>query len=133
VALLQIDAEQNPPGYLKHIGNHLREITQSPGVSPAQQALAIRINADIDNVQAWLTNVHKDAEQLIQMPSEQLRQPVANSILNDLFTQANNAFIGQTDPHTLQIKEGIAQIHYNIQRLATFDVQPCTASSAVCG
>lgn len=133
VALLEIDPTQVPPGYLRHIGNHLREITQSPGVSADQVALAIRINNAIDNVQFWLTNVHKDAETLIQMPADQLLQPTAAKIFDDMFTQANNAFIGQTDPNTLQVKEGVAQIHYNIQRLATFNIQPCTVSGATCG
>jgi len=132
VALLEIDPTQNPPGYLTHIGNHLREITHVPGVSPEQQALAIRITAAINNVQVWLQAVHTDAEKLIQMPLNQLLQPTALTLFNDMFTQANNAFIGQTDPNTLQIKEGVAEIHYNIQRLATFDVTSCTANKTAC-
>lgn len=133
VALLEIDPAQTPPGYLKHIGTHLQEITQSPGVSPDQQALAVRINNAIDNVQFWLTNAHKDAETLLQLPRAQLLQPAATKLLDDLFTQVNNAFVGQTDPNTLQVKEGVAQIHYNIQRLATFNIQPCTVAGAACG
>jgi hypothetical protein len=132
VALLEIDPTQTPPGYLKHIGTHLREIIQSPGVSPDQIALAIRINSAIDNVQFWLENVHKDTETLLQMSQKQLLQPAATKLLDDLFTQATDAFIGQTDPNTLQVKEGVAQIHYNIQRLATFNIQSCTASGAAC-
>ena len=133
VALLEIDPTQTPPGYLKHIGIHLQEITQSPGVNADQQALAVSINKAIDNVQFWLQNVHTDAETLIQMPPAQFRQPAATKILDDLFTQANYAFIGQSDPSTLQVKEGVAQIYYNIQRLATFAIQPCTVSGAACG
>ncbi|MBV9711004.1 MAG: anti-sigma factor [Ktedonobacteraceae bacterium] len=133
VALLEIDPTQTPPGYLKHIGTHLREITQSPGIDADQQALAIRINSAIDNVQFWLENVHKDAETLLSMPKHQLLQPAATKIFDDLFTQANYAFIGQTDPNTLQVKEGVAQIHYNVQRLATFMIRPCTAKDATCG
>jgi hypothetical protein len=52
----------------------------------------------------------------------------ASSILNDLFTQANYAFVGQFDPSTNTVKEGVVQIHYNIQGLATFEVSPCTIS-----
>ncbi len=132
VALLEIDPSQYPPGYLKHITNHLREITQSPGASPEQEALAIRIQAAIDNVNVWLKAVHSDAEKILQMPTNQLLQPAGTALLNDMFTQANSAFIGQTDPNTLQVKEGVAQIHYNIQRLATFDVAPCTTSNPAC-
>ncbi|HEY5002582.1 MAG TPA: hypothetical protein VII61_05485, partial [Ktedonobacteraceae bacterium] len=84
VGLLEIDPAQTPPGYLKHIGNHLREITQSPGVSADQKALAIRITSAIDNVQFWLENVHKDAEALLQMSRSQLLQPAATKIFDDL-------------------------------------------------
>jgi len=127
VALLEIDpVNQQPPGYLKHMGNHLRLITTSPGVTAQQRALAIRINQDINNVQGWLNVVHADAVKLVHMNNAQLSQPAALQVLDDLFTQANFAFVGQFDPNTGSVKEGAVQIHYNIQRLATFDVTPCT-------
>ncbi len=129
VALLEFDPQsQTPPGYLTHIGNHLREIADSPGVTPEQKALAIRINKALNNVQAWLEKVHSYAAQLIQMTPQQLLAPETIKILDDLFTQANNAFVGQTDPNTDQVKEGVVQIHYSIQGLATFNVQPYAAS-----
>jgi eukaryotic-like serine/threonine-protein kinase len=129
VALLEFDPQsQNPPGYLTHIGNHLREIVDSPGVTPEQKELAIRINKALNNVQAWLEKAHSDAAQLIQMTPQQLLAPETTRILDDLFTQANNAFVGQTDPNTDQVKEGVVQIHYSVQGLATFDVQPHSAS-----
>jgi serine/threonine protein kinase len=130
VALLEIDpVNQQPPGYLKHMGNHLRLITTSPGVTPGQRALAIRINQDINNVQGWLNAVRADAVKLVHMNNAQLSQPDALQILDDLFTQANYAFVGQFDPNTKSVKEGAVQIHYNIQRLATFDVTPCTTTN----
>ncbi len=131
VALLEFDVQhQSPPGYLKHIGNHLREIVQSPGITDAQRKLAIQINADIDNVQGWLTNVHADAEKLVALSNAQLLQPKAATLLNDMFTQASYAFAGQIDPNTNQLKAGVVQIHYSIQRLATFEIAPCTNSNA---
>ena len=48
---------------------------------------------------------------------------------NNLFTQANNAFVGQVDPNTNNVKDGVVQIHYNIQALATFDITPCTMNN----
>jgi eukaryotic-like serine/threonine-protein kinase len=129
VALLEISPAQQPPGYLKHIGIHLSEITQSPGVSPAQQQLASEINADINNVQIWLSAVHNDATELIQKPADQIIQPQTLPIFDDMFAQANNAFTGQTDPHTGQAEAGVAQIYYSIQDLATFDITACTESN----
>ena len=53
VALLEFDpVHQQPPGYLDHIGTHLRELASSPGVTAAQRTLAIRIGQAINNVQA---------------------------------------------------------------------------------
>jgi len=130
VALLEIDpVNQQPPGYLKHMENHLRLITTSPGVTPEQRALAIRINQDINNVQGWLNTVRADAVKLVHMNNAQLSQPGALQTLDDLFTQANFAFVGQFDPNTSSVKEGAVEIHYNIQRLATFDVTPCSTTN----
>jgi eukaryotic-like serine/threonine-protein kinase len=130
VALLEFDAvHQQPPGYLEHIGNHLRQLTSSPGATPAQRTLAIRIGQAINNVQGWLEAVRSDAVKLVHMDNSHLSQPDASSILNDMFTQANHAFVGQFDPNTSTVQEGVVQIHYNIQRLATFEVTPCTINN----
>jgi serine/threonine protein kinase len=129
VALLEFDARnQFPPGYLAHIGSHLASISQSPNITPEQKALAIQITQGLNNVQAWLDLVHKDVQKLMQMSDAQLLQPGARSLLNDLYIQANHAFTGQFDPNTNQVKEGVSQIHADILRLATFDIQPYQAA-----
>lgn len=133
VALLEISPAQQPPGYLKHIGTHLSDITRVPDVSPTQKQLASQINDDINNVQVWLNAVHNDAAQLIQQPADQIIQPQTLPIFDDMFAQANKAFTGQTDPHTGQVKAGVAQIYYSIQNLATFEITTCTASNCVGG
>lgn len=128
VALLEFDTvKQFPPGYLVHIGTHLREIVLSPGVTAEQRTLAIHISQDINNVQVWMIAVRHDAAQLVQMNNSQLAS--STSIINDLFTNANYAFVGKYDPNTGTVKEGVVQIHYNIQGLATFNVTPCTVSN----
>lgn len=130
VALLEFDIQnQQPPGYLRHIGTHLREASQLPASTSEQRAIAIEMNKAIDNVQAWLNIVHDDAAKLIHMTPTQLAQPDTLALLNDLATQANYAFVGQIDPNTTIVKEGVVQIHYNSQRLATFTVTACTATN----
>jgi hypothetical protein len=130
VALLEFDTvHQEPPGYLKHIGTHLQDISEIPAATPSQRALANNINQDINNVQGWLDAVHKDASELIHMSSTQVLQPEALTKLNDLFNQANAAFVGQVDPNTNNAKEGVVQIYYHIQALATFDVAPCSVEN----
>jgi hypothetical protein len=129
VAMLEFDSTQQPPGYLKHIGTHLQEISQLSGSSANQRALAIQIDQYINNVQGWLNTVHARASDLIHMSSAQLVQLATASVLNDLFNQANAAFIGQVDPNTNAVKGGVVQVHYDIQALATFDIAPCTTTA----
>jgi len=130
VALLEFNVQtQEPPGYLYHIGTrHLHGITQLTDATAEQKALAVQISGAIDNVNAWLQAVRTDALQLFHMTNDQLLGDAGRTLLNDLATQANNAFVGQINPFTHQVKEGVVQIHYKIQRLATFDIRSCTSS-----
>ena len=130
VALLEFNVQtQEPPGYLYHIGTrHLHAITQLPDATAEQKALAIQISKAIDNVNTWLQAVRTDALQLFRMTNDQLLGDAGRALLDDLATQANNAFVGQINPFTHQVKEGVVQIHYKIQRLATFDIRACTSS-----
>ncbi|MFL5653974.1 MAG: serine/threonine protein kinase [Ktedonobacteraceae bacterium] len=130
VALLEFNVQtQAPPGYLYHIGTkHLHGITQLADATAGQKALAIEISKAIDNVNARLQAARQDALQLFHMTDDQLLGDAGRMLLDDLATQANNAFAGQIDPFTHQVKEGVVQIHYNIQRLATFDIRACTSS-----
>jgi hypothetical protein len=114
MGLLEVTSMQNPSGYLKEIGDHLRELVSVPGVTPEQRTLAIRINAVLNTVQFWLQAVHNDAAKLIHMMPQQLLAPATVPLLDDLFTQANNAFVGQTDPNTNQVRVGEVQVHYDI-------------------
>ena len=130
VALLEFDVQkQEPPGYVYHIGAvHLHEITQLADATAGQKALAIQISAAIDNVNIWLQAVHDDALKAFKMTDDQLLGDAGRIVLDDLATQANYAFVGQSNPYSGQGKEGVVQVHYNIQRLATFDIRACTSS-----
>ncbi|MGI9057986.1 MAG: serine/threonine protein kinase [Ktedonobacteraceae bacterium] len=129
VALLEFDPQnQNPPGYLYHITTHLHDIAQISDTDPQQKSLAIQIDTAISNVNTWLHLVQSDALQLYKMTPDQLFSAQGLSLLDDLAAQANNAFVGQIDPYTHQVKEGVVQIHYSAQRLATFDIRACTST-----
>ena len=56
------------------------------------------------------------------MTTAQLLSQSSLSILDDMETAARYAFIGQIDPNTNAVQGGVVEIHYNIQRLATFDI-----------
>lgn len=123
VAILEFDVQaQNPPGYLSQIGTHLNALTQAPGVTPEKRMLAAQIDQDINNMQGWLEQVHKDAKQLINMPIGQYNSPTARSMLDDMEANALYAFIGRLDPSSGQVSGGMIQVNYTIQNLATFDI-----------
>jgi hypothetical protein len=58
------------------------------------------------------------------MTDAQLLQPAALSLLDDMVTNANNAYIGKLDPTTDEVQPGVVEIYYNVQRLATFTITP---------
>ena len=128
IGLLTPDPTESPPGYIEHIGAiHLHEISILPQSSAAQKALAIQINQALDQVNLWLQTIHDDVVQLLPMTSTQLFANNGLSKLDEIATLANYAFAGKVDQHD-QVTDGVVQINYNIQRLATFDVRACTAS-----
>ncbi|HXL38345.1 MAG TPA: protein kinase [Ktedonobacteraceae bacterium] len=125
VAVLEFDVQmQNPPGYLSQIGTHLNALTQAPDVTTEKRMLAAQIDQDINNMQGWLEQVHKDAKQLINTPLKLYNSPASRSLLDDMEANALYAFIGRPDPSTGKVLGGMIQVHYNIQDLATYDVSP---------
>ena len=87
--------------------------------------LAIRSDrALLYNVLPWLQKVRQDAKQLIPMTDAQLLRPPSLSLLDDMVTNADYAFNGRLDPTTDEVQPGVVQIHYSIQRLATFTITP---------
>ena len=128
IGLLTFDPlTQNPPGYLYHIGKHLHEITALPQTSAAQRALAIQINQEIDVVNLWMRSIRADVLQLYAMNDAQLTGPEGRTLLDEVATLANDAFVGKINSNA-QVTAGVVQIHYAIQRIATFDVRACTTS-----
>lgn len=121
VALLQFN-QQNPPGYLALINQELQSIVNAPGLSPDKRLFALKISQDLNDVTGWLKQVHDDAKQLLNMTSVQLLSPSSLSILDNMETQAFFAYAGRLDPATNKMQRGVAEIHYDIQRLATFDI-----------
>ena len=129
VGLLTFDPQtQDPPGYLYHIGKHLHELTALPQTSAAQKALAIQIKQWIDGVNLWLHTIRDDVKKLYAMDNAHLIGNDGRTLLDEVATLANDAFAGKVDAHA-QVTNGVAQIHYAIQRMATFDIRACSASN----
>ena len=109
-----------PHDYLDHVLFHLVGVLRSPGATPATRALAAQINTAINNVRAWLSQLHRDAVQLAHMTDEELAQ--ALPILDDMAVQASFAYAGRVDPTTGNMQGGVTWIYTGIQHLASFDV-----------
>ena len=73
-------------------------------------------------VTALLWKVHGDAAQLAKMSDTALLGQEALSLLNNMETNANDAFVGQFDSATGSMQGGVTQIHNELQLLATIEV-----------
>ncbi|GAC1402031.1 MAG: hypothetical protein NVS4B12_13770 [Ktedonobacteraceae bacterium] len=131
VSLLTVDTtkqgvpqylDTNPPGDLDHLELHLSELVKAPDASPRMRQLAQSILIAVNNAKTWLTQVRVDAKTLFNMTPEQLAQPAAQSLLADLVAQATYAYIGQLNVTNNKVLPGVLQAHYDIQKLATFDI-----------
>ena len=128
IGLLTFDPlTQDPPGYLYHIGKHLHEITALPQTSAKQKELAIQINQEIDGVNLWMRSIREDVLKLYAMDDAHLTGQDGLTLLDEIATLANDAFVGKVNTNA-QVTDGVVQIHYAIQQLATFDIRACTAS-----
>lgn len=129
IGLLTFNPEKQVlPGYLYHIATkHLYEVAQLPQASSQQKALAIQINQEMNVVNTWLQTMRTQILQLFHMTNAQLLGNEGRPLLDSVATLANTVFVGQINSQG-QVTPGVVQIHYAIQRLATFDVRACTAS-----
>ncbi len=111
------------PGYVYLISEHMAGAIQSPQTNPDQRTLSIEINTRLDEEKGLFEQMQRDAKQLLEMSDAQLLEAQALALLDDLATQAQNAYSGQLDPSTGQSEGGALWIYGNLQRLAAFDVR----------
>ncbi len=114
--------DTDPPGDIDHLALHLSELNRAPDATPQMHTLSQEIVVALGNVKGWLQQVRADAKKLFNMTPNQLAQPAALDVLDDLVTQATYAYIGQLDPITNTVKPGVLQVHYKVLKLATFDI-----------
>lgn len=104
-------SSQNPPSYLNHIELHLNGVLSAPGATQAQRSLATHIDTSLNNVNSWLQQARHDAAHLAAMNAAQLALPSSLTLLNDLITQANDAYNGCADPSTGILQPGYLTNH----------------------
>ncbi len=123
VALLgSATASQDSPDFLHAIGGHVTAMAQASDSTSNIRTRANYINVAINNITSSLERVYQDTKALYPMTNQELLQPQALALLNDLDSQAFYAYVGQLDPTTNQVEPGVVQLHNNIQLLATFDI-----------
>src|SRR5262249_49637674 len=86
LGLLSYTQGQQPPGYLQHVELHLNGLASSPGHTEEQKKVAIQVHDVITRMIDDLTQVRKDAAQLVQRSNDQLLQPDALTLLNEMAT-----------------------------------------------
>ncbi len=114
------------PGYVYLISEHMAGAIQSPQTTSDQRKLAVQINSHLDEEKGLFEQVQHDAKQVLRMSDTQILGAQALTLLDDLATQAQNAYSGQLDPSTGQSKGGALWVYGNLQRLAAFDVRQYT-------
>ncbi|MBV9688364.1 MAG: hypothetical protein JO202_01505 [Ktedonobacteraceae bacterium] len=123
VGLLDVAGpNQGPPSYLVHIAHHLNGLIQASDSNATLRQQSASIIEALNNVRYWLNKVREDALQLARMSDQQLHQPTTLSLLNDMIDNANHAYVGQIDPTTGTMQQGVIWVHDHIQALATLDI-----------
>ncbi len=119
LGLLTFTAAQTPPGYLAHISIHLAGLAHAPGATGTLQHEAGRLQDALDRIANELQQARSDAVAIIQMSQPALAGKQALTLLNDLVSHANTAYVGRLDPATGTQVDGTAWLVGQIQGLAT--------------
>ncbi len=117
-------SDEPSPGYIYLVSSHLAGTVLSPDATDEQRSLAAEVHVAIDRTRGWLIKAHDDAKQLLAMDNNQLNQPSTLALLDDLVTQTQQSYVGQTDPTTGELHGGASWISSNIQRIANFELKP---------
>ena len=127
IGLLAVNGpNQDPPSYLAHIDKHLNGLLQASTVTPAVRRQANDLIGAMNNVEFWLSQVRRDAQQIMKMSDDQLRQPATLNVIDDMIANANYANGGQLDPSTNVTRQGVIWIHEHMQLLGRVDVMKVT-------
>jgi eukaryotic-like serine/threonine-protein kinase len=122
LGLLSYTQGQQPPGYLPHVDHHLQGLADSPGHTEEQKKVAIQMDNDLTRMINDLTQVRKDTVQLVQRSNEQLLQPDALTLLNEMATLTRETNSGWFDTTTHENRGGAIWMNARIQQLATISV-----------
>jgi hypothetical protein len=116
------DLDHNPPGYVDHVALHLNGVVQAPDATPQMRTLSTQMIEALTNAKTWLQQVRAIDQQLVGMSLAQLEQPSTLTLLDTMLQDATYAYVGRLDPKTDQVVPAVLQVHYDVQKLATFSL-----------
>jgi hypothetical protein len=123
VALLTTDAShQDAQGLVDIITQYLHNMENAPGVTDDSRDHITKIISELGGVKIELEQVHQDAKRLVGMSNQQLVAATTTSLLDNLVTHANNAYVGQSNSNTGTQTGGVIGISDEIGSLASVDV-----------
>jgi serine/threonine protein kinase len=120
--------DEVPPGYVYLVSSHMDGAVLSPDATQSQRNLAAQVHLALDQLKSQFEQAHQDAKQLVAMNTQQLGQPQTLLLLDDMVTNAQLAYTGETNPLAGQQQGGVIWICNNIQKMAVFNLQSYKAS-----
>ena len=123
IPLLNCSLTPSQPGYLIHIHNHLNALAQSPGVLSDQATLAVQVSTELNTINALLSQMHGDAQRLVEMDNTQLTQSNGLGLRSEMDALATRILSGGNDPTTGEAQPGVAHISDQMRQLANFDIK----------
>jgi hypothetical protein len=120
---------QDPACYVSHVVHHMNGLLQIMNPTPEQRQNIASMVSALNNVTYWLTQVRQNAQQIMKLSDEQLKQPETLALINNMIVNANYAYTGQDDPASGEKRQGVVWLHHQMQSLATIDVRPFTGSA----
>ena len=120
--LLSYTQSQEPPGYLQHTDTHLTALADSPGHTDEQKQVAVQAYSVITRMISDLTQVRKDAVQLVKRSNQQLRQPDTLTLLNEMANLTQEVNGGWFDATAHENRGGVIWLRARIQQLATISL-----------
>lgn len=129
IGLLEMSQTQTLPAYLSHVDLHLQGIIKAPGHTQEQSQLADKIDTALKQITSLMQKIRQDAITLAKMKETQLQSQDAQTLLNDMVTNANGAYAGQFDPATGETINGVVWIHNELQGFAIIPITTITSNN----
>ena len=120
---------ESPPGYVYLIETHLNGAILAPAATLDQRQLAQTIIKGIDTIKLQFAQIAQDTRQLLTLPDAQLLAASTSVTINEMATQAQDAYTGHTDPAVGAAPGGSLWVYTSLQRLTAFTVAPYVQSA----